>query len=89
MRAPDDLSCQELVELITDHLEDALSADDRARFDRHLATCPNCRTYLDQMRLTIALTGQLSEDDLSPESRDALLEAFRAWKATSDPPGVS
>jgi len=89
VRAPDDLSCQELVELITDHLEDALSADDRARFDRHLATCPNCRTYLDQMRLTIALTGQLSEDDLSPESRDALLEAFRAWKATSDPPGVS
>ena len=88
MRAPDDLSCQELVELITDHLEDALSADDRARFDRHLATCPHCRAYLDQMRLTIALTGQLSEDDLSPESRDALLEAFRAWKATSDPPGV-
>ena len=88
MRAPDELSCRELIELITDHLEDALSADDRARFDRHLATCPRCRAYLDQMRLTIALTGQLSEDDLSPESRDALLETFRAWKATSDPPGV-
>lgn len=88
MRAPDELSCRELVELITDYLEDALSADDRARFHRHLATCPHCRAYLDQMRLTIALTGQLSEDDLSPESRDALLEAFRAWKATSDPPGV-
>ncbi len=56
MRAPDDLSCQELVELITDHLEDALSADDRTRFDRHLATCPHCRAFLDQMRLTIALS---------------------------------
>lgn len=84
MRAPDDLACRELVELVTDYLEDVLSADDRARFDRHLATCPHCRTYLDEMRLTIELTGRLAEDDLPPESRDALLDAFRTWKATEE-----
>ncbi len=84
MRASDDLPCQELVELVTDYLEDVLSADDRARFDRHLATCPHCRTYLDEMRLTIELTGRLADDDLSPESRNALLDAFRNWTATEE-----
>lgn len=81
--ASGDLPCQELVELVTDYLEGALAPDDRARFDRHLATCPHCRTYLEQMRLTVELTGRLAEDDLPSGSRDALLDAFRTWKATA------
>ena len=31
------LSCQELVELVTDYLDGALSPRDRARFDAHIA----------------------------------------------------
>lgn len=84
--APEDLPCQELVELVTDYLEDALPAETRARFELHIADCPYCGTYLDQMRLTIALTGRLAEGDLSPESRDALLDAFRNWRATESSP---
>ncbi len=85
---PGSLSCQELVELVTDYLEDALTADTRARFEHHIDECPSCGTYLDQMRFSIALTGRLAEGDLSPERRDALLDAFRDWKATetSDEP---
>ena len=76
------LSCQELVELVTSYLEDALPADDREQFDRHLETCDGCGEYVEQMRATIALTGELRPADLTPEAEEALLAAFRNWKAS-------
>jgi len=75
-----DLSCQELVELITDYLEGALSERERTRFEEHLTQCPGCRIYLDQMQRTIAVVGRLSEDDLASPARDELLDIFRSWK---------
>ena len=75
------LSCQELVELVTDYLEDALSADDRARFEAHIGRCDGCTVYLRQMRQTIELTGSLSPEALSPEAERALLNAFRGWRS--------
>lgn len=74
------MRCNELVEVITDYLEDALSPDDRARFEHHLDTCSPCRTYLDQMRETIRLTGTLSETSIPERARTELLEAFRDWR---------
>jgi anti-sigma factor RsiW len=75
-----DLTCQELVELVTDYLDDALTPRDRARFDAHLAICPGCRTYLDQMQTTIHTLGSLPEESLTSDARDQLLTAFRQWK---------
>jgi anti-sigma factor RsiW len=74
------LSCQELVELVTDYLEGALPQDDRARFDEHVDGCTGCREYLAQMRTTIEVTGALQPADLSSKAQQALLEAFRGWK---------
>ncbi|MFN8511443.1 MAG: zf-HC2 domain-containing protein [Thermomicrobiales bacterium] len=79
MPAPE-LTCQELVELVTDYLEDALAPVERARFEEHLSMCSGCRAYVEQLRDTIRLAGTLSEDDLSPRMRDDLLGAFRAWR---------
>ena len=75
------LSCQELVELVTDYLEGALAPVDVARFEAHLTDCDGCTAYLDQIRTTIALTGRLSTDTISPEARDALLHTFRSWSS--------
>lgn len=75
-----EVSCQELVELVTDYLDGALPPADRARFDAHIAGCDGCRAYLEQIRATIALTGTLTPEQLSPEAEAALLEAFRDWK---------
>ena len=72
-----DLTCRDLVELVSDYLEDALDREQRARFDRHLAACDGCAAYLEQMRTTIAIAGRLREDDLDPAVRDRLLAAFR------------
>jgi anti-sigma factor RsiW len=74
------LRCQELVELVTDYLEDALPAAERARFDAHIADCEHCTAYLEQMRTTIVLTGRLRAEELAPESVEPLLEAFRDWR---------
>ncbi len=74
------LTCQELVELVTDYLEGTLPAADRARFEQHLALCLNCPTYLAQMRQTIRALGMLPEESIAPEARQELLEAFRTWK---------
>ena len=79
MAPAEDLSCAELVELVTDYLEDSLSLAERVRFEEHLTICDGCFNYVDQMRTTIALTGRLRVDDLSPEVTEELVEAFRGW----------
>ena len=80
----DNLSCAELVELVTDYLEGALEPAARRRFDEHLAVCLGCEDYLDQIRATIATAGRVTPHDLDPVARDRLLATFRDW-AGSDP----
>jgi anti-sigma factor RsiW len=77
-----DLTCKELVELVTQYLEGTLTPEDRARFDRHLGLCPGCTTYVEQFRETIRLTGRLREEDLDPQAREALLAQFRSWRSS-------
>ena len=76
-----EMPCQDLVELVTHYFDDALTPRDRARFEAHLGECGPCRDYLEQLRRTIELAGRLAPDSLSPEARDALLAAFRGWRA--------
>ena len=75
-----DLSCKELVELVTEYLEDTLPPAEHARFDAHLGTCDACHTYLEQMRQTIGALGALEEETVPEEAKRILLEAFRGWK---------
>lgn len=74
------MSCKELVELVTEYLEGMLPSPAQVRFRNHLAECPGCTEYLEQMRLTLRLTGRLEEASLQPKSRERLLKAFREWK---------
>lgn len=77
---PDDLTCQEFVELVTDYLEGALAPSERARFEAHLLDCDDCPIYLDQMRQTIVAVGALSAERLDPAAKEDLLTIFRDWK---------
>jgi len=76
-----ELVCQQVVELVTDYLEEALSAEDRRRFERHLAGCPHCTEYLAQMRETIRLAGRVAPEDLTPVMRTDLTDLYRRWRA--------
>jgi predicted anti-sigma-YlaC factor YlaD len=80
MSVAPDVTCHEIVELVTDYLEGALSRQDRNAFERHLAGCDGCTNYIDQMRETIRLTGRLTEESLDPELRSELIAAFRDFR---------
>ena len=77
----EELSCVELVELVTDYLEGALPGELHERFEEHIAHCAGCQAYLAQMRATIRATGTLTPESLSPDAESALLDAFRGWRA--------
>ncbi len=83
--AANDLTCQELVELVTEYLEGSLPAEARIEFDEHLAMCDGCANYLDQMRRTIEIAGKLTEASISPQAQESLLGAFRGWKSRPQP----
>jgi anti-sigma factor RsiW len=74
-----DLTCQELVELVTDYLEGALPPGEVARFEAHLAVCAGCEIHLEQVRTTIALA-RARGDAAEPPDVSQLLEAFRAYR---------
>jgi predicted anti-sigma-YlaC factor YlaD len=79
------LSCQEMVELVTDYLEGALSRVDHARFEAHISACEGCTMYLRQMREMLDLLGELTPDAISPQAEAELLATFRGWKSANGP----
>jgi anti-sigma factor RsiW len=76
----DELTCKEVVELVTAYLDDALPFDERHRVDAHLAGCEPCTEYLQQMRLTIGALGRLPEESISSDALSELRKAFRSSK---------
>ena len=78
-----EMSCRELVALVTDYLEGALTPGERHRFDEHLAGCDACEEYLAQFRATIAATGTLREEEVPPRAREARLRRLAGWSAGS------
>jgi len=77
-----DLVCREVVELLNGYLDQALPADVLAAIEAHLAGCDGCTMVLEEFRQTIALTGMLTEDQVTPAQRETLLAAFRGWSLT-------
>ena len=65
------LTCRDVVEIITDYLEDALSPGDRLRVEDHLRACPGCTNYLEQMREMIRLTRMVNEEEIPGETETA------------------
>ena len=80
-RAGETITCREFVELASDFLEGRLPEPDRERFEDHLALCPGCQAYMEQLRATLRALGRIPEESLSGAARQELLHAFRGWKA--------
>ena len=81
-----DLVCREAVELMSDYVEGALSKQDSVRLEAHLAGCPHCTRYLEQIRATISAAGHVEPDDLPEETVDDLVALFRSWRDDAAPP---
>ena len=74
------ITCRQFVELVTEYLENRLDAGERDRFEQHLAVCPGCARYLDQIRASTQVLGHVTLDTISPQARDQLMDAFRSWR---------
>ncbi len=79
-KSSDHITCQEVVELVTDYFEGTLPADEAELFEQHINLCEGCDWYVDQMRATVATVGRIREEDVPPDTRERLLAAFRDWK---------
>jgi len=74
-----DLVCRQAVALVTDYLDDALTRRQRRRFEAHLRDCPNCRRYLEQIRITIETVGHIEPEVLDPDVKDELIDLYRRF----------
>lgn len=81
------ITCQEVVELVTDYLEGELDAGTRAELEAHLALCPGCGAYLAQMRQTIDTLGHVPLETLSEQAQHDLVAAFRTFHPRDQAPG--
>ena len=75
-------TCREMSELVTAYLERAVSLRTRLDMVWHLARCPACRRYYDQMRRTVRLLGSRRPAPPAPATVDGVVAATRA----EDPP---
>ena len=75
-----DISCKELVDLVTDYMDETISDEARAKFEHHLSECGYCDTYVKQMHLTVTLTKKLAETEETKPAPNELLNIFRKWK---------
>ena len=80
MRFPEDITCREIVELVSDYVEGMLGPDEREAVEMHLNLCDGCTDYLRQVRVSIGLTGMLPAELLPPELEEELCAAFRSFR---------
>jgi len=71
------LDCNQVVELVSDYLEGALDAATAQRVRQHLAECPGCDTYVEQIGKTVRSLGEVPTGTLTPQAQDELMSAFR------------
>jgi anti-sigma factor RsiW len=80
-----EISCKELVDLVTGYMDETITDEARAKFEQHLSECGYCSAYVQQMHMTVKLTNTLSEPEPSKPAPDELLNIFRQWKQENKP----
>jgi Putative zinc-finger len=75
--SPDHVTCLEVVEHVTDYLEDELAPEAVEVLEQHVNLCLGCESYIEQMRIAIETVGRGRERDVPADTMDRLLAAFR------------
>jgi anti-sigma factor RsiW len=78
VRGPEALVCKEVVEMVSEYLDGAMSPADRARLEQHLLVCPPCTSHVGQVRATIGHIAKLRAG--APVVGPAVVDLFREWK---------
>jgi hypothetical protein len=70
------ITCRQMVELLLDFLEDALSPDCCEQIREHLRCCPPCVTFVETYRVTITLSRRLTPTPLPADLERRLRAAI-------------
>ena len=70
-------TCRDVIAVLDDYVDGALTPEDVAALERHLAGCEPCRAYLATYRRTRALGAQAARLEMPHEMRDRLREFLR------------
>jgi predicted anti-sigma-YlaC factor YlaD len=73
-------ACEEIVQLVSEYLEGAMTPEQMTRFELHLNLCDGCSNFLEQVRTTAELARSVSVQQIPEEMKTELLAAFRDWK---------
>jgi anti-sigma factor RsiW len=83
----EEIRCVEMVDIVTDWMEGALDDDTRAAVEEHLAICPDCIAYVDQLRTATALAARLAAGPApEPAPADVRARLVAAFRASRPPP---
>jgi predicted anti-sigma-YlaC factor YlaD len=72
-----EVQCREVAEVLTDYLEGTMPAEQRTALEEHLVMCEGCTNYVEQLRVSVRLTGRLKEEDVPAAVMDTLLQMFK------------
>jgi anti-sigma factor RsiW len=70
-------SCKKITDLILNHLTGRLSPALKREFERHLRICPDCVSFLNTYKNTVALTGSLDAREIPQNVRKNVLAFLR------------
>ena len=72
------ITCRQVISFLLEYLEGSLSADERQKFDEHLAVCDSCAAYLHTYATTIRMEKlAFAEETEVPEELVAAVVASR------------
>lgn len=75
----EEMTCVELVELVTQYLDGQLSTEEREAFREHLRGCDGCTAYVEQIRALHRVAAAVPPERLSVDAEEQILELFRRW----------
>ena len=68
------MTCEELIAVILEYLEGAMTSEDAAEFEGHLESCAPCRAYLATYRRTKTMAADAGRVEMPDEMKERLRE---------------
>jgi len=72
------LACDDVMQRVTEYLDQALPPGAKEAFERHLAECAKCARHLQEIRQTIHRLGALPREPMPTSMKDRLLQALHS-----------
>ncbi|MBI4527822.1 MAG: zf-HC2 domain-containing protein [Deltaproteobacteria bacterium] len=70
-------TCKQIADLVFNYLNDKLEPAVKRDFQRHLSICPDCVSFLNTYKKTVAVTRSVRAEEIPPKVRNKILAFLR------------